>query len=161
MKLAASLNLPQWCIAAGFVRNLVWDKLHGYEIPTRLSDIDLIYFDPANMNADKDIEIEEYLKFSSNLPWSVKNQARMHLRNNDQPYQSTSDAISYWVEVETAIGATLSSDGKIELIAPFGFEALFANTITINKKQPKPDDFAQRVRSKKWLEIWPNLGVRC
>ncbi|MGL5397083.1 MAG: nucleotidyltransferase family protein, partial [Shewanella sp.] len=33
-------SMPQWCIAAGFVRNLVWDKLHGFDRQP-LNDIDL------------------------------------------------------------------------------------------------------------------------
>lgn len=159
LKLVSKLNLPDWCLAAGFVRNLVWDKLHDYTVSTKLSDIDLIYFDPINDSAVKDLEIEEYLKSRSNLPWSVKNQARMHIKNGDQPYRSTSDAMRYWVEVETAIGVKLSIDGEIELIAPFGLEALMANTITMNNRRPKPDIFKQRISSKKWLEQWPKLRV--
>jgi len=137
----------------------VWDKLHDYEAATKLGDIDLIYFDPVNDSAEKDLEIEEYLKSRSSLPWSVKNQARMHLKNGDQPYRSTSDAMCYWVEVETAIGAKLSIDGEIELIAPLGLEALMANTISMNNRWPKPDFFKQRISEKKWLEHWPNLVV--
>ena len=29
LKVVAGLALPDCCIAAGFVRNLVWDHLHG------------------------------------------------------------------------------------------------------------------------------------
>lgn len=32
-------TIKQW-IAAGFVRNLVWDKLHGFSSMTALDDID-------------------------------------------------------------------------------------------------------------------------
>lgn len=40
------LGLPQCYIAAGFVRNLVWDALHDFKSPSPLNDIDVIYFDP-------------------------------------------------------------------------------------------------------------------
>ncbi|WP_434154138.1 nucleotidyltransferase family protein [Pseudomonas sp. JZ134] len=30
----AQLHLPDAWVAAGFVRNLVWDHLHGYTVPT-------------------------------------------------------------------------------------------------------------------------------
>jgi uncharacterized protein len=30
------MGLESWCIGAGAIRNLVWDALHGYEIPTHL-----------------------------------------------------------------------------------------------------------------------------
>ena len=86
LQIAADLNLNEWCIAAGFVRNLVWDHLHQKEKMMTLNDIDLIYFDNANASAETDLEHEEYLKSLIDLPWSVKNQARMHIRNNDLAY---------------------------------------------------------------------------
>lgn len=158
LEIAAKLELKDWCLAAGFVRNLVWDRLHGYAEPTPLNDIDFIYFDDTKIDADMDRELEQKLILSSGLPWSLKNQARMHIRNNDAPYKSTSDAMSYWVETETAIGATVIN-GDVALIAPFGCDALFANTITINKKRIKKEDFKKRLVTKKWLEIWPKLKV--
>lgn len=48
LRIAASYNLPDWWLAAGFVRNLVWDQLHGYAQPTPLNDLDLIYFCTAD-----------------------------------------------------------------------------------------------------------------
>ena len=49
LQTAKSLGLSDWMIGAGFVRNKVWDYLHGYQnkqVPT--NDIDLIYFDTEN-----------------------------------------------------------------------------------------------------------------
>ena len=57
LKAAESMDLPDWMIGAGFVRNKVWDHLHGYqnsEVPT--SDIDLIYFDPSDISEEKEKE---------------------------------------------------------------------------------------------------------
>lgn len=36
----------------------------------------------------------------------VKNQARMHLRNGDRPYQSATDAMRYWPETATGSWST-------------------------------------------------------
>lgn len=154
---AAQLRLPDGCLAAGFVRNLAWDKMHEYSRPTVLNDIDLIYFDESDISETKDHDIEQQLKSVSDFPWSVKNQARMHMRNLDPPYTSTADAMSYWVEIQTAVGAQL--DGDVMIIAPLGIESLFDFTITLNAKRPKPADFRQRVAEKRWLEIWPRLIV--
>jgi len=159
LEFASSLGLDDWCLAAGFVRNLVWDRLHGNEFTTPLSDIDLIYFNASDSREETDRHYEKYLKSISHYPWSVKNQARMHMRNMDSPYFSTADAMSYWVEVETAIGVRLSQGHDLELVAPFGVESLFKNTITINNKRRKPKDFEARIKGKKWLEHWPNLSV--
>ncbi|HGB3473288.1 TPA: nucleotidyltransferase family protein [Salmonella enterica subsp. diarizonae serovar 61:l,v:z35] len=35
---------------------------------------------------------------------SVKNQSRMHLRNDDHPCRSTENALLYWPETATAAG---------------------------------------------------------
>lgn len=51
---AAELNLPDWCLAAGFVRNLAWDKMHGFSSATALNDIDLIYFDAEDTAEARD-----------------------------------------------------------------------------------------------------------
>ncbi len=157
--LAAELGLKDWCIAAGFIRNLVWDKLHDYNENSALNDIDLIYFDSALNSKEEDTELEYLLRSRSNLPWSVKNQARMHIRNGDQPYECTEDAMRFWTEIETAIGVKLNSKGEMELIAPFGLESLFANTITVNPHRSKLEDFEHRLRSKDWLKRWPKLRV--
>ena len=89
LETAASLQLDDWCLAAGFVRNLVWDRLHGRHQTTPLNDVDLIYYEPESASKERDSAIEEALRRDSHLPWSVKNQARMHLRNGDQPYTSS------------------------------------------------------------------------
>jgi uncharacterized protein len=157
---ARALDLPDWCLAAGFVRNLVWDRLHRFEQPTKLNDIDLIYFDKQNTDENIDRDLENRLKAAMNLPWSVKNQARMHKRNSDSPYSSTVDAMSYWVEVETAVGAALGDSGVVRIVAPLGIEPLFQYTITPNMKRLKLSQFARRVSGKRWLEIWPKLTVK-
>ncbi|HJV82224.1 nucleotidyltransferase family protein [Noviherbaspirillum sp.] len=160
LRIARDLALPDWCIAAGFVRNLAWDKLHRFEIPTPLTDIDLIYFDPERASKEHEREIEARLAaIDTELPWSVRNQARMHTRNGDQPYKSTMDAMRYWVELETAIGARLDADGRIEIISPFGLDSLFAKKITPNQKHYKPAEFSRRLSKKNWLWIWPELKV--
>ncbi|MCK2042452.1 nucleotidyltransferase family protein [Chromohalobacter sp. TMW 2.2308] len=159
LSIAADLCLPDWCLAAGFVRNLAWDKVHGFSAATALNDIDLVYFDPKDINEARDRRIEAKLRSSSDFPWSVKNQARMHERNVDDPYTSTTNAMSYWVEVETAVGATLDASREVVLVAPFGVEPLFNFTITLNPNRPKPVDFRKRVAGKRWQEIWPKLTV--
>ncbi|WP_205472554.1 nucleotidyltransferase family protein [Agarivorans sp. Alg241-V36] len=40
----AILGLTECYIAAGFVRNCVWDSLHNFEAFTTLNDADVVYF---------------------------------------------------------------------------------------------------------------------
>ncbi|CAV27156.1 hypothetical protein VS_II1192 [Vibrio atlanticus] len=157
----AQLDLPQCYVAAGFVRNLVWDHLHGYASPTPLNDIDVIYFDPIDTSYESDLRFEAPLKQRlPELNWQVRNQANMHTRNGDEPYQSSLDAMSYWPEKETAVAVKQSPTGEIECIAAFGLESLFDLKITPNPNRSR-DVFDQRVQSKNWLTHWPKLTIGC
>lgn len=162
LRLARALDLPDWCLAAGFVRNLVWDRLHGHTKPTPLDDIDLIYFDPAHPAREHDTAIESRLTAADDsLPWSVHNQARMHERNGDAPYRSTLDAMRYWVEEETAVGVRLDAQDHIEVLSAFGLEGLFGMRITPNRhKCNSAAEFSLRLTRKNWLWIWPDLRVQ-
>lgn len=157
LRTAATLNLPQWCLAAGFVRNLIWDKLHGFEYTTALSDIDLIYYDNSETSEKIDRNYERILHSMSNVPWSVKNQARMHKKIGVNPYHSVVDAMSYWPEVETAIGAKINHRQEIEIISPFALPLLVNTTVTVNSKHPEPNIAKKRAAEKGWLKKWPNL----
>ena len=160
LRAARELQLPQWCLAAGFVRNLVWDRLHGHATTTPLSDVDLIYFDPHDTSSERDRCLETQLtRICPEQSWSVKNQARMHLRNDDPPYTSTRDAMGYWVEIETAVGARLEEDASVAIVHTFPLDSLFTLHVTPNASRLKPEVFLQRLIQKRWLERWPLLKV--
>ncbi|MFM2591748.1 nucleotidyltransferase family protein [Vibrio harveyi] len=159
MECARSLALPDCYIAAGFVRNLVWDHLHHKPQPTPLNDLDIVYFDPNEID-DKATLIYE-AQLTAMMPefnWQVRNQANMHLKNGDKPYQSTLDAMSYWPEKETAVASRLNEKNQIECISAFGFESLFEGQITYNPKRTLAL-FQSRIESKNWLITWPQLQV--
>ncbi|MBY5945158.1 nucleotidyltransferase family protein [Photobacterium rosenbergii] len=159
LQCARQLDLPQCYLAAGFVRNLVWDHLHGYSEATPLNDVDVVYFGPDEDDPKQYLVYERQLtQMLPECQWQVRNQALMHLRNGDSPYRGTLDAMSYWPEKETAVGVRLDSQGEYQCIAAFGFESLFALQLTPNPKRPY-SLFAERVSNKNWLEHWPKLVV--
>ena len=49
----------------------------------------------------------------------------MYLHNGDQPYLSSTDAMTHWPETVTAVGVRPGRDGEIEVEAPFGLDDLF------------------------------------
>ncbi|CZF86920.1 nucleotidyltransferase family protein [Grimontia marina] len=154
-----SLKLPQCYIAAGFIRNLVWDRLHHKENATPLNDVDVIYFKADETDIKAHLTYELHLNtIMPSLNWQVRNQAQMHQRNNDEPYLDILDAMSFWPEKETAVAIRLGDDNMLECISPFGFESLFALKITPNPKRDAAI-FHQRIKSKKWLLHWPKLTV--
>jgi hypothetical protein len=77
-----SLGLNSWCIGAGAVRSLVWDALHGYEQPSAMEDVDVVYFDDAAADAEQDADLERRLREAMPaLRWEVTNRARRPFRN--------------------------------------------------------------------------------
>lgn len=154
------LDLRDGWIAAGFVRNAIWDHLHG-RAPSRPSgDVDVVWHDPDRADAAEDRRWEAALRaIAPDVAWSVKNQARMHRRNGDDPYASAIDAMRYWPETATAVAVRrISGDGG-ELAAPFGLADLMGMILrpTPHFAGAKWPIYAERVRSKAWRTTWPLL----
>ncbi|MGH1370472.1 MAG: nucleotidyltransferase family protein [Cellvibrionaceae bacterium] len=157
LRTVKSLDLPDWLIAAGFVRNLVWSNLFGNDAP--LNDIDVIYYCALDVSQERDSILEQRLhSLDPELPWSVKNQARMHLNNGDAPYTNTLDAMGYWPEKQTAIGATLDANDEVVLRHRFDLNFQFNGKIDRNPAR-SIGVFSARVAAKGWLELWPELQV--
>ncbi|MDC0611011.1 nucleotidyltransferase family protein [Vibrio sp.] len=157
LKLVYELNIPQSYVAAGFVRNLVWDHLHNKETSTPLNDVDVIYFDAADLSIESEQLYEHRLRDKLPLNWQVRNQARMHLVNKDRPYIDILDAMAFWPEKETAVAVRKTCDGY-ECISAFGYESLFALHISHNPLR-STELFEKRVILKGWLQNWPLLTV--
>jgi uncharacterized protein len=127
---------------------------------TPLNDVDVLYFDLDDLREETEKSHETILKNQLNeYNWSVKNQARMHIRNQENPYLSVSDAMKKWPETVTAIGLYLNKEGDLEVISPHGLIDLFDLVIRRSLFYKKSDYFYTRVQSKKWLKIWPQLRL--
>ncbi|MEK4628556.1 nucleotidyltransferase family protein [Solibacillus sp. FSL R7-0682] len=159
-----SLDLPDWWVCAGFVRSKIWDTLHNYSKRTPIPDIDVIYFDPLKLDEAEEKTLENKLKIQTpNIPWSVKNEARMHIRNNMSPYTSSIDAMSKFPETATALGVKLDENNKVILAAPCGI----ADVVNLEVK-PTPyftncpermGIYETRLLQKNWQSIWPKINV--
>jgi uncharacterized protein len=159
LDLVESLTLPDCWVGAGFVRNAVWDALHG-SASGGDNDVDVTYFDSADARPARDAAIELRLQAAEpKARWDVKNQARMHHRNGDAPYLNTQDAVARWPETATAIAVRKSSRG-IELIAPHGVDDLLGVIARPTPAfRPKTDVVARRIEAKGWRSRWPRLRV--
>lgn len=161
LALVQQLELPDWWISAGFVRNKVWDVLHNYSTRSPLNDVDVIYFDLKETGEIRDKRLEAKLRQQApRVPWSVKNQARMYEKNGDQPYTSSSDAMSRWPETATCVGVSLDATGKIVLAAPNGVQDLVNLIVRRNHLfAGTREQFLDRVERKQWRRIWPRLSI--
>jgi uncharacterized protein len=165
LRAVAALGLPDAWIGAGFLRNPVWDALAGLAPGTNPpGDVDVVWFDPARATAAADAAIEARLRATHpDVPWSVRNQARMATRHGDAPYADTLDAMAHWTDTATAVAARLGPGGAVEVAAPWGVDDLLAGVV-----RPTPacaadparrEAFARRIASKGWLRRWPGLRV--
>ncbi|ACB94073.1 protein of unknown function DUF925 [Beijerinckia indica subsp. indica ATCC 9039] len=162
LRTVRSLDLPDSWVGAGFVRDAVWDHLHGYANRTIEGDVDVVWFDDGALSPELDRELERRLSLvDPAFKWSVKNQARMHLRNGDAAYTSVSQAMSYWPETATAVAARIGDDGRLHINAPLGLDDLYAMHLRPTQMfiSARRCIFDQRVKEKRWLERYPLLRI--
>lgn len=163
LKIVRDLGLPDCWVAAGFVRNGVWDYLHEHATSALPQDIDVIWFDTHQATAARDASLETALRArDGHVNWSVKNQARMHQRNGDAPYLSATDAMRYWPETATSVGVRLEADGAIAIAAPFGLDDLFGLMVRPTRRfmGDKHATYLARIRAKGWQAAWPGLTIQ-
>jgi uncharacterized protein len=164
LKAAKTLDLPDWWICAGFVRSKIWDTLHGYTNKTSLHDVDVVYYDSSNISESSEKKWEHQLfNILPDVPWSVKNEARMHIINNIPPYTSTIDAISMFPETATALGVKLDKDDNLILAAPHGLEDVLNMELRpaphIKTSRELTAIYEERLRKKNWPATWLKVKV--
>lgn len=161
LRMVQALSLPDAWIGAGLIRNAVWDQIQfGTPGAHHGNDVDVVYFDADNVAQERDSAIEARLNaMASDVPWEVRNQARMHVQNGDPPYLSTEDALRYWPDTATAIAARIAGDG-VEVAAPYGVEDLVGLIVRPTPPfEAKHQRYAERLRAKGWEKRWPDLTI--
>lgn len=161
LQAAEEIGLPDWWIGAGFLRNAVWDHLSGRP-PLHDADVDLVYFDRNNRTPECDWEFDDIVR--KRFPfamWEVRNQARMHVVDGSDPYSSTAEGISHWVETATCVAVRLSQ-GRLSFLFCYGTQDLFnmvARPIPALRSAAGQKLFESRIQKKKWTERWPSLKI--
>ena len=155
------LGLPDWYIAAGFLRNAIWDVLHEKQSRTPLNDVDVVYYDPADLRPWTEHELEFAMQNDRpGINWQVRNQARMHIPNSHAPYRDTEHAMAHWPEIPTCIGVRIEPDGTLKVAAPYGIEENWSLRVRPNPLVRYPASlYNDRIRNKRWLQHWPKLQV--
>ena len=156
------LELNDSWLAAGSVRNFIWNLLSDKPAFDCETDVDVIFFDP-------DVSYEETLAIESKLKedfpqyqWELKNQVYMHQHSpHTAPYRNSCDAMSKYPERCTAIGLRLHSDATLELFAPYGLEDILSFQVRPTPHFLENEDrmklYQKRLSKKNWQEKWKNL----
>ena len=160
-----NLGLKDSWLAAGSVRNFIWNLLSERPAFDLETDVDVIFFDP-------DISYEETLflekKLRADFPqyqWELKNQVYMHKHNpHTEPYRNSCDAMSKYPERCTAVGLRLQADATLELFAPYGLEDILNFQVHPTPHFLENEDrmklYQKRLSKKNWREKWKNLTVK-
>jgi hypothetical protein len=166
LRAVRAVELPDWIVGSGAIRNLVWDELHGFTTPTPLNDVDVAFFDPSDVSRERDAAIESRLsELLPGVPWEVTNQAGVHLWYEAKfgipipAVTSTRDALGLWPETATAVGVRLERDDALTVVAPLGLDDLFGLVFRRNPAQMTRAIFLERLTGKKIRERWPKVTV--
>jgi len=132
LRVARTVEAPDWLIGGAVIRNRVWDHLHGFVRAAPRKDMDLAFFDPACAGSELERSVlRELTTLAPDISWDVTNQAEAHLWYPQiygvelAPLGSSADAVGTWPETATAVAVRLMADDSIDVVAPCGLNDLF------------------------------------
>jgi hypothetical protein len=153
--------LPQWRLAAGCLYQTVWNVLTNRPCGTGIQDYDVIYFDAGDLSWEAEDAVIKRVTTSD--PVQIRNQARVHLWYEQHfgapfaPLLSADQALMRVPVTVQAIGARLEDDGRLDIVAPFGLDDLFAMVMRPNPACPHQPTFATKAARARL--IWPEITV--
>lgn len=159
------LELKDSWLAAGSIRNFIWNLLSDKPAFDRETDVDVIFFDPE-VSYEETLAIENKLREDfPQYQWELKNQVYMHQHSpHTEPYVNSCDAMSKYPERCTAIGLRLHTDATLELFAPYGLEDILNFQVSPTPHFLENDDrmklYQQRLSKKNWQVKWKNLTFK-
>ena len=166
LEAARDVAAPDWLLGAGAVRTAVWDRLHGYAGPPEPADVDLVFFDAADLTPERDRAVLEALRARApGVPWDAKNQAAVHLWYparfglEVEPLTSSADAVGTWPETATAVALRLERDGALTVVAPCGLDDLLGMVHRRNPRRVTAEEYERRLASKRIAERWPRVTI--
>ncbi|MCC5626701.1 nucleotidyltransferase family protein [Nostoc sphaeroides CHAB 2801] len=130
LRAIAQLNLPNWWLAGGAVRNTVWSSIFGNECKLGIKDFDIAFFD---IEGNRSQELAAKATLTEQFPheqFDVKNQASFaRWRTGSRLYTSTEDGITDWLHTATAVGVRLDAQSQWQFFTPYGLDDLFSGII--------------------------------
>jgi hypothetical protein len=160
-------GLPDAWIGAGAVRDVVWGERCGRFDPSDVRDIDVAYFDPANLTRERDLAAQQALGHRADLPWEATNQAAVHTWYHDyfggpavEAFGSVHEAIATWPETATCVAVRLASTSTgIEVCAPHGLDDLLGGVWRVNPVRVTPEVSVARLGRQRVRARWPRVTI--
>jgi hypothetical protein len=166
LRLVEASQLPDAWIGAGVIRDVIWGQLNAGFNPATVHDIDVAFFDPADLSRQRDQAAEQRLRaLAGGFPWEAKNQAAVHTwyhqRFGGPPVEALTcihDAIATWPETATAVAVRRTPDG-IDVCAPHGLADLLNGVWQRNPERITIDCSKARLARQRLAERWPSVTV--
>jgi hypothetical protein len=161
-------RIPDAWVGAGALRDLVWGELYGSGFdPARVRDVDVPFFDPADLSPANDDRFESRLYHRwLEVHWEARNQAAVHTWYADkfggepvEPLTSIEDALGTWPETATAVAVRLADDDRIEVCAPLGLADLLGGVWRRNPRRVSLERSLARLARHRPQERWPGVKV--
>ncbi|WOE30848.1 MULTISPECIES: nucleotidyltransferase family protein [unclassified Acinetobacter] len=155
---------PDAYIAAGVIRNTIWDYLHDRQYDLNHTEVDIVFYDPDDDGRQHQKIEDKITKIFPSIQWDVTNQALVHqwYRTEEgasiSALQSLAHAISLWPETATAVAVRFNHQGNIDCLAPLGLADLLHLKLRWNPALVAYSVFLQRIQQKKFLSRWPKLS---
>lgn len=165
LRAARSLELPDWWLVAGAIYNSVWNSLTGRPAMTGIKDVDLFYFDDADLSYEaEDAVIKRAAPALGRLqlPVEIRNQARVHLWYEEHfgtpysPLRSSREAIDRFA-CTNAVGVQLQADDRLDICAPYGLDDIFSFRLVPNRE--RDNRRTHEAKAARAVAIWPELEV--
>src|SRR3989339_1810059 len=162
----ARLDIPEYYAGAGCIVQTVWNYLSVFSEGKGIDDIDIAYFDAADLSYEAEDRIIKKITLALSeisVKLDIKNQSRVHLWYKEcfgyeiEPYSSLEDAINTWPTTATSIGVRKNRAGEFMVYAPLGLNDIFGKIVRANKKKITKEIYQKKV--DKWLKTWPDLKI--
>jgi len=158
-------GLPDAWIGAGAVRDVVWASRFGSFDPADVRDVDVAFFDPADLSRERDLAAQQALTGRADLPWEATNQAAVHTWYHEyfggppvEAFGSVHDAVATWPETATCVAVRLAETrSDIEVCAPHGLGDLLGGVWRRNPVRVTPAVSAARLARHR--ARWPRVTI--
>lgn len=163
---ARALVLNDCWLVSGAIYNSVWNSLTGRPPLTGIKDIDLFYFDDADLSYEAEdavIKRAEPVFVDLPLPVEIRNQARVHLWYEGHfgvpyaPLRSSREGIDRFATKAHSVGVQLDARDALAIYAPYGLDEMFSFRLVPNRKND--NRWTHETKARRAIGVWPELEI--
>ncbi|EJC84188.1 hypothetical protein Rleg4DRAFT_5989 [Rhizobium leguminosarum bv. trifolii WSM2297] len=161
-----AIRLPDYLVGGGAIYQTVWNALTGRPRWYGIKDIDVIYFDDADLSYEaEDRVIRAVLPVAWDLaiPLQIRNQARVHLWFKErfgfsvEPLRCSKEALLRYSTKTHSVAVRLADDDQLHIEAPFGLNDMFSFRVVPN--YALDNRITHEKKAARAKALWPEVSV--